>query len=170
MYMVELNFRPGISLASRAGCGRWPSTCCSRFPRSIRSAGAPGEPSSICMPMASTRPEIDVDLRPSVAPVAVVLQDIRDHLSGLPGSVYIGQPLTHRINFVMTGLPAQLGGQDLRRRSGYAGEARRRSARPPHACPGADRPQGRNPGRAFRSCRSTSTKTPRGSTASPRRN
>jgi HME family heavy-metal exporter len=61
--------------------------------------------------------EMDVELNPSKRSVAEILQDLRDHLSSLPGSIYIGQPLTHRINFAMSGLPSQLGvkifGEDL---------------------------------------------------------
>jgi transposase len=59
-----------------------------------------------------------------------VLQDIRDLLGALPGSVYISQPLTHRINFVMTGLPSQLAikiyGDDLSTLAKLAEELRAR--------------------------------------------
>ncbi|MEQ1661692.1 MAG: efflux RND transporter permease subunit [Thiobacillus sp.] len=52
--------------------------------------------------------EIDVDLEPGGRSRDVVLQDIRQHLAALPGSVSLGQPISHRLDHLLSGIRAQL--------------------------------------------------------------
>src|SRR5690242_20299675 len=108
MYMVQLSFRPGISLIESNRMGTAAEKLLLEVPE-VQSVGRRTGRAELDLHADGIyQTEIDVDLRPSSRALPVVLQDIRDHLSSLPGTVYIGQPLTHRINFVMTGLPAQL--------------------------------------------------------------
>jgi heavy-metal exporter, HME family len=52
--------------------------------------------------------EIDIDLKPSKRSRAEILQDIRDHLAILPASVNIGQPISHRLDHMLSGVRAQI--------------------------------------------------------------
>ncbi len=53
--------------------------------------------------------EIDVDLKPSKRGRAAILADIRGNLDQIPGiSVNIGQPISHRIDHLLSGIRAQV--------------------------------------------------------------
>jgi heavy-metal exporter, HME family len=52
--------------------------------------------------------EIDIDLNPSNRSRAEILQDIRDQLAILPASVNIGQPISHRLDHMLSGVRAQI--------------------------------------------------------------
>ena len=52
--------------------------------------------------------EIEVDLRPSTRSRAEILQDIRSRLVALPAVVNIGQPISHRLDHLLSGVRAQI--------------------------------------------------------------
>ncbi|MDP2794916.1 MAG: efflux RND transporter permease subunit, partial [Sulfurisoma sp.] len=52
--------------------------------------------------------EIDADLKKSARSREAVLQDIRDRLAPLPASVNTGQPISHRLDHMLSGVRAQI--------------------------------------------------------------
>jgi heavy-metal exporter, HME family len=109
MYMVEFNFRPGMSLEESSKVGAVAERLIMQVPEVKTVERRTGRAELDVDSEGVYHSEMDVDINPSDRSVAEVLQDIRDHLSSLPGSPYISQPLTHRLNFVMSGLPSQIG-------------------------------------------------------------
>ena len=74
--------------------------------------------------------EIDVDLHASARSRAEVLNDIRTRLSALPVSVNVGQPISHRLDHMLSGVRAQLAlkiyGEDLDTLRALAGQLQQR--------------------------------------------
>lgn len=74
--------------------------------------------------------EMDIDLRPSDRPREVVLADIRSRLASLPASTSVGQPISHRLDHLLSGVRAQIAlkihGDDLDRLRGLAVDLRDR--------------------------------------------
>ncbi len=108
MYMIELTYRPGISLIQSNRMGAAAEKLLLGVPEVQSVARRTGRAELDLHADGIYETNIDVDLRSSQRKLSVVLQDIRDHLSGMPGALHIGQPLTHRLNLLMTGLPSQL--------------------------------------------------------------
>jgi heavy-metal exporter, HME family len=52
--------------------------------------------------------EIDVDLKPSVRPRSEVVTDIRSRLAVLPASLNVGQPISHRLDHMLSGIRAEI--------------------------------------------------------------
>jgi HME family heavy-metal exporter len=52
--------------------------------------------------------EMDVDLRASARPRDAVVQELRARLAVLPASVSIGQPISHRLDHLLSGVRAQI--------------------------------------------------------------
>ena len=52
--------------------------------------------------------EIDVDLLVSKRPKAEILMDIRQRLSALPAAVNVGQPISHRLDHLLSGVRAEI--------------------------------------------------------------
>ena len=74
--------------------------------------------------------EIDIDLRRSERSREEIYADIRDRLSVLPAAVGIGQPISHRLDHMLSGVRAQIAvkifGEDLDRLRTFAAIIRQR--------------------------------------------
>jgi HME family heavy-metal exporter len=80
--------------------------------------------------------EIDVDLKPSERSRDEVLADIRERLAVLPAVTSIGQPISHRLDHLLSGVRAQLSlkifGEDLDQIRAIATDLQARLAKIPH--------------------------------------
>jgi HME family heavy-metal exporter len=79
--------------------------------------------------------EIDVDLKPSERGREEIIQDIRARLAVLPAASNVGQPISHRLDHLLSGVRAQIAlkvyGDDLDTLRGLAEDLRGRLSRIP---------------------------------------
>jgi HME family heavy-metal exporter len=79
--------------------------------------------------------EIDVDLKPAARSKTEIVADIRARLSILPLSVNVGQPISHRLDHMLSGVRAEIAvkvfGEDLDALRAVAEDVRSRLARIP---------------------------------------
>jgi len=79
--------------------------------------------------------EIDVDVQASGRSREAIIQDIRERLGVLPVATNVGQPISHRLDHLLSGVRAQIAlkifGDDLDILRTLAGELRERLARVP---------------------------------------
>ena len=79
--------------------------------------------------------ELDLRLKPSARSVAEIYADIRERLASLPAAMGIGQPISHRIDHLLSGVRAQIAikiyGDDLDTLRGQAEALRQRLSRLP---------------------------------------
>ncbi|MCZ0963807.1 efflux RND transporter permease subunit [Paracoccus benzoatiresistens] len=107
-FTISMLFNPGISLAESHRVGLIAEQLIMEVPE-VRAVGrrtgraeldehAEGVHSS----------EIEVDLEPGERPKTEIVADIRARLSVLPVAVNIGQPISHRLDHMLSGVRAQL--------------------------------------------------------------
>jgi HME family heavy-metal exporter len=128
--VVSLQYQPGISLAESHRLGLIAEQLLAQVPE-VKTVGrrtgraeldehAEGVHSS----------EVDVDLARSARPKEAIYQDIRAALAPLPVSVNIGQPISHRLDHMLSGVRAQIAlkiyGEDLDTLRGLAERLRQR--------------------------------------------
>jgi HME family heavy-metal exporter len=79
--------------------------------------------------------EMEVDLKPSARDRAAIIADIRARLAALPGVSNVGQPISHRLDHLLSGVRAQIAlkvyGDDLDTLRGLAADLRDRLAKIP---------------------------------------
>lgn len=79
--------------------------------------------------------ELEVDLKPSDRSKAEIIADIRNHLSVLPLSINVGQPISHRLDHMLSGIRSELAlkifGDDLDAMRSKAEELREKISRIP---------------------------------------
>ncbi|NCU65169.1 efflux RND transporter permease subunit [Acidovorax sp. 210-6] len=79
--------------------------------------------------------EMDIDLKASERSRDAVVQDIRARLATLPAATSVGQPISHRLDHLLSGVRAQIAlkvyGDDLDTLRGLAGDLRDRLSRIP---------------------------------------
>ncbi len=106
--VINVTYQPGISLAESDALGRVAERLLAEVPE-VKGVGrrtgraeldehAEGVHSS----------ELDLDLRDGGRPRTEVLGDIRARLAALPAAVNIGQPISHRLDHMLSGVRAQI--------------------------------------------------------------
>lgn len=108
-YTVFLNAAPGTSLAESARMGRQAETLLRQIPEVESVARLTGRAENDEHVLEANVSELEFTVAPSDRPRAAVEADIRAHLATLPGvAVGLGQPLSHRIDHVLSGVQAQV--------------------------------------------------------------
>lgn len=115
--VLSLQYNPGISLAESNRLGLLAEQLLARVPE-VKSVGRRTGRAELDEHAEGVHfSEIDVDLNPSKRRKTDIYADIRDKLSALPASVAIGQPISHRLDHLQSGVRAQIVlkiyGQDL---------------------------------------------------------
>ncbi|MFY9291896.1 MAG: efflux RND transporter permease subunit [Methylorubrum rhodinum] len=76
--------------------------------------------------------DLEIDLKPGARPKPVLIADIRDRLAVLPVSVNVGQPISHRLEHMLSGVRAEIAlkifGDDLDTLRSLAEDLRQRLA------------------------------------------
>jgi HME family heavy-metal exporter len=134
-FTISLLFNPGISLAESHRVGLIAERLLMQIPE-VRHVGrrtgraeldehAEGVHSS----------EVDLDLKPSSRSKDTIIADIRERLAVLPVATNIGQPISHRLDHMLSGVRAQIAlkiyGEDLDTLRRVAAEFRDRMAAVP---------------------------------------
>ncbi|MFB6416608.1 MULTISPECIES: efflux RND transporter permease subunit [Bradyrhizobium] len=106
--VLSLQYNPGISLAESHRLGLLAEQLIARVPE-VKSVGRRTGRAELDEHAEGVHySEIDVDLVRSKRDKADVHASIREVLSGLPASVAIGQPISHRLDHLQSGIRAQI--------------------------------------------------------------
>jgi len=106
--VLSLQYNPGISLAESHRLGRLAEQLLAKVPE-VKSVGRRTGRAELDEHAEGVHfSEIDVDLVRSKRQKTDIYADIRETLSSLPASVAIGQPISHRLDHLQSGIRAQI--------------------------------------------------------------
>ena len=132
---INTLFQPGISLAESHRVGLIAEQLVMQVPEVKLVARRTGRAELDEHAEGVHSSELEVDLRPSARSKTDVINDIRSRLSVLPASTNIGQPISHRLDHMLSGVRAQIAikifGEDLDTLRGLAEDMRQRLTRVP---------------------------------------
>ena len=132
---INTLFQPGISLAESHRIGLVAERLIMEVPEAKLVARRTGRAELDEHAEGVHSSEIEVDLRPSGRTKNEIINDIRSRLSVLPAATNIGQPISHRLDHMLSGVRAQIAvkifGEDLDTLRGLAEELRQRLSKVP---------------------------------------
>ncbi len=130
--VLGLMFQPGTALAEANRLGAVAERLIAEVPEVVQVGRRTGRAELDEHAEGVHSAEIDVDLRRSERDRDEVMADIRARLAVLPGSVAIGQPISHRLDHLLSGVRAQIAlkiyGDDLDTLRGIAEQLRQKLA------------------------------------------
>ena len=117
--LVSVVYNPGISLAESDRLGRIAERLVMQVPE-VKTVGRRTGRAELDEHAEGVHvTELDIDLERSDRGREELYADIRDHLAALPAAVSIGQPISHRLDHMLSGVRAQIAlkvfGEDLDR-------------------------------------------------------
>ena len=106
--VMGMTFTPGTSLAEANRMGALAETLIGQVPEVTKVGRRTGRAELDEHAEGVHSSELDVDLKPSERSREEIMASIRSQLSGIPASVAIGQPISHRLDHLMSGVRAQV--------------------------------------------------------------
>jgi HME family heavy-metal exporter len=133
--VMGMTFTPGTSLAEANRMGALAETLIAQVPEVTRVGRRTGRAELDEHAEGVHSSEIDVDLKPSQRSREDIMASIRNQLAVIPASVAIGQPISHRLDHLLSGVRAQVAlkiyGDDIDTLRGLAETLRTRLASVP---------------------------------------
>lgn len=131
-FTISMLFNPGISLAESHRVGLIAEELILKVPEVSAVGRRTGRAELDEHAEGVHSSEIEVDLKPSERSKSEIVADIRENLSILPVAINVGQPISHRLDHMLSGVRAQLAlkvyGDDLDTLRSLAEELRGRIA------------------------------------------
>jgi HME family heavy-metal exporter len=106
--VMGMTFTPGTSLAEANRMGSLAETLIREVPEVTKVGRRTGRAELDEHAEGVHSAEIDVDLKRSDRDREAIMADIRSRLAVIPGSIAIGQPISHRLDHLLSGVRAQI--------------------------------------------------------------
>ncbi|MBN8955821.1 MAG: efflux RND transporter permease subunit [Rhizobiales bacterium] len=130
--LVGMRMQPGISLGESNRIGLIAEKLILEVPDVLSVGRRTGRAEADLHAEGVHAAEIDVNLKPERRPMSEIMADIREKLAVLPASSVLGQPISHRIEHMLSGVRAAVAlkifGEDLDTLGSIAGQLRQQLA------------------------------------------
>ncbi|MGQ3052262.1 MAG: efflux RND transporter permease subunit [Roseateles sp.] len=133
--MVGIRLNPGVTLAETAALARQAEVLIKQVPEVTHVGRRSGRAEMDEHAEGVHVSELDIGLKPTgelQRPIAAISADIRARLANMPAAISIGQPISHRIDHMLSGVRSQIAikifGEDLDTLRGQADVLRARLA------------------------------------------